>query len=265
MNTGSDTLADRFEGVRGWLTEVEAAALTEIAKGKTVLEIGSWCGRSTIAMSKVAFRVYALDWHRGDAIAGFGDTLEEFWLNLGKAGAMNVVPLVGRTEQFERVLGSSWADVVFIDGAHDEGSVVSDCRLALRCLKPGGTVALHDWDRPQVQRAFFKVFGQQIGVQSDVTYIAKNIQKKETESMSNSITRTELEIDRAGLVQQAEECLKAKREAENRYEAVHGAIQAVDTLLNRIKEKDAAIAAVQVAVDNVATECAQDATTPTAG
>ena len=37
--------------VRGWLTQAEGDKLARLAEGKKVLEIGSYCGRSTIAMA----------------------------------------------------------------------------------------------------------------------------------------------------------------------------------------------------------------------
>jgi hypothetical protein len=36
--------------VRGWLTEADGQKLQELAAGKTVLELGSSCGRSTCAI-----------------------------------------------------------------------------------------------------------------------------------------------------------------------------------------------------------------------
>lgn len=132
--------------MRGWLSAAEGQALAALAAGQTVLEIGSYCGRSTICLAQTARVVYALDWHQGDPGSGYRRTLTEFLDNIRRAGVENrIVPLVGRVEQLAGVLGTDWADLAFVDGAHDYASAVRDARLALSCLKPGGTLALHDY------------------------------------------------------------------------------------------------------------------------
>lgn len=225
-----DDLADKFNGVRGWLKESEAKELAELAKGKTVLEIGSWCGRSAIAMAATAYRVYAIDWHRGDPIIGFDETLSEFWTNIRKAGAGNVIPLVGRTQQMD-ILGESWADVVFVDGDHHEESVLADLELARRCLKPGGTIAMHDWDCKPVQRAFNKTFGFPTGAerQVDVTYIVENIQKKE----KPMISQEDLLAEHANLEQQQTRFRILKNEAEENLGKTAGALLLTEHLLKK--------------------------------
>ena len=44
----------RISTIRGWLTRREAECLQDYARGKSVLEIGSYAGRSTVAMATVA-------------------------------------------------------------------------------------------------------------------------------------------------------------------------------------------------------------------
>ncbi len=47
------------------LTEVEAVALTQLAAGKRVLEVGSLLGFSTVTMARVAEHVTSIDPHEG--------------------------------------------------------------------------------------------------------------------------------------------------------------------------------------------------------
>jgi hypothetical protein len=68
--------------VRGWLTEAEGRKLQELAIGKTVLELGSYCGRSTCAMAWTAARIVAVDWDFGDEQAGFAPTSLHLLSNL---------------------------------------------------------------------------------------------------------------------------------------------------------------------------------------
>ena len=136
------------EAVRGWLTPDEAKTLYDLAAGCRVLEIGSYCGKSTICMAQSARLVVAVDWHRGDPDAGFGDTLGEFWANLKEYRVADVVvPVAGRIEQVAGLLEDSAFDFCFVDGSHDQFSVKRDADIARRVVKAGGVVAFHDWDK----------------------------------------------------------------------------------------------------------------------
>ncbi len=242
LKTG-DCLADSFNGVRGWLTLEEAAELRRLSQDRVVLEIGSYCGRSAIEMAREnASRVYALDWHRGDGCIGSQETAREFLDNVRMF--QNIIPLVGMTNQLASALGESWADLVYVDGEHSYESAVDDLRLAKKCLKPGGTIAVHDWDYPQVVRAFNTVFGFPLGPerQVDKLYVAEDIYKGE--SMS-TITVEDLLKEQAGLEQQAAQHKETMAKADqvravaaNNLEAVHGALQMTNHLLNKIKTKE---------------------------
>lgn len=141
-------------GPDGMLTPAEAAVLADLARGRAVLEIGSWCGLSALVMAKTASAVFALDWHRGDAEMGGHDTAAEFLANVRRhaAGRCPVTALVGRAEDVLPVLSDRAFGLVYVDGAHDETSVRRDTAAALRLVSPGGHVAWHDADRPAVAR-----------------------------------------------------------------------------------------------------------------
>lgn len=146
--------------VEGWLDKSEGEKLAELACGKTVLEIGSWHGRSTIAMAQTAKKVHAIDWCRGDWGTGSAWTLPKLAENIKRYGLLDVVVLhVGRTVDVGTVLENDSFDVAFIDGAHDEESAAEDMRLAARVVKSGGNIALHDWGSPEVKAAARQVLG----------------------------------------------------------------------------------------------------------
>ena len=158
--------------VPGWLTEPEAVALARLANGQRVLEIGSYHGRSTIAMAQRASQVTSIDWHQGDSLIGPQDTLEAFRRNLERYGVSRKVRVnVGRTAEITPSLPASTFDMAFIDGGHDEENVRIDLAAALRLVKPGGIIAVHDDFMPDVQRVCAEMLGTTAGkVESLVWY-----------------------------------------------------------------------------------------------
>lgn len=136
------------------MTEAEADELSRLADGKIVLEIGSWLGFSTVTMAWVAKTVFAVDWHRGDMMAGQGETLNAFLENLAKHDVRHkVVPMVGRCEAVLPVLRSGSFDLVFVDGLHTKEAVMRDANQALALVAPGGVVAFHDYGVWEVKDA----------------------------------------------------------------------------------------------------------------
>ena len=129
-----------WRDVPGWLEEYEAAALQELARDKDVLEIGSYCGRSTLALAETARLVFALDWHLGDADVGSRDTVQDFLTNIAPV-RHKVCLLMGRVEDVGPKLAGPFG-MVFIDGSHRREQVVHDTKLALRVCD--GVIVWHD-------------------------------------------------------------------------------------------------------------------------
>jgi predicted O-methyltransferase YrrM len=131
------------------LTEAECRRLAELAEGKVALELGSWLGRSTIALGSTAVRVHAVDWHRGDEHTGPLGTLTPFLRNITRYGVRDrVVVHVGRLEEVAPVLGPERFDLVFIDGFHTVDAVRQDIELLLPTVRDGGLLAFHDYGHP---------------------------------------------------------------------------------------------------------------------
>lgn len=139
--------------VPGWLGPSEGEALADLARDRTVLEIGSFLGRSTAALASTARRVWAVDWHFKDrctASVDVQDTLPGLRRNLTDCGlADKVIILCGLVDDVQEHLVGPF-DLVFIDGAHDAKSVARDAALARRVVAPGGVVAFHDVDEPGI-------------------------------------------------------------------------------------------------------------------
>lgn len=156
------------ETVKGFLDPKEGARLYELAVASAslgpCLEVGSYCGKSTIYLAAAAAaadgQVYAIDHHRGseehqlgeeyhdsalfDADVQKMDTFPEFRRNLDRAGLSDhVVPIVAGT----RAVGRHWQTplgMVFIDGGHSEEAALTDYRTWAPHLVSGGVLAIHD-------------------------------------------------------------------------------------------------------------------------
>ena len=153
--------------VRGFLPDDEGLQLYEWALAATatgpLLEIGSYCGRSTIWLAQAAqarqTAVFAIDHHRGseehqigeshhDAALvnaeGLFDTFAAFRRNIAQADLEQVViPIVTGSTQFS----AHWAgplSVVFIDGGHSLDAALADYRHWAPRIAPGGILAIHD-------------------------------------------------------------------------------------------------------------------------
>jgi SAM-dependent methyltransferase len=132
----------------GWLSEEEGRELARLGEGKAVLEIGSYCGRSTICLAQKARNVAAVDTFNGDATALPGRTRKLFEENLARAGVADRVTVYeGTSADYLPFLPPAY-DLVFIDGDHSYEAVAEDIRLARERLRPGGLLACHDYGRP---------------------------------------------------------------------------------------------------------------------
>ena len=161
-------LPENIDAIKGFLADDEAAALYQhalVASARgPVLEIGSYCGKSTIylglACRKNNRTVYALDHHRGseehqlgeffhdpdlyDKSVGQVDTFREFRNNIRSAGLEDVaVPVVADSESASRDWHTPLA-MVFIDGGHSLDAALTDYRCWTPHLMRGGILAIHD-------------------------------------------------------------------------------------------------------------------------
>jgi predicted O-methyltransferase YrrM len=152
-------LPDGIQGIRnvdGFLSLDEAAALYDHATkaGDGVLEIGTYCGRSTIAIAAGrkatgGSPVYAVDHGHGSdehqgAIPSEG-TWPKALRNFERFGVRNhVIPVMLDSVRARVELDHLTWSFVFIDGAHDRLSVMTDASLWLPRVRPGGWMAFHD-------------------------------------------------------------------------------------------------------------------------
>ncbi len=141
-----------------------AHAATAAVPDAPMLEVGSYCGRSTIWLGDVAERsgsvLFAVDHHRGseenqagwehhdpdvvDARTGKMDTLPYFRAAIHDAGLEHaVIAVVGRSP----LVAASWTtplSLLFIDGGHGEEPARLDYEGWTPHVAVGGTLAIHD-------------------------------------------------------------------------------------------------------------------------
>lgn len=127
--------------IESYITLLEAYALSTAAKGAAcVLEVGSAWGYSSIVMAQAGAEVVACDPHLDF------DSWDRFNANVRRAGLEHRIHPVRKFSQdfLPRVPDGS-VDLMFIDGDHGEEIASFDCRQALRIVRPGGIIAVHDY------------------------------------------------------------------------------------------------------------------------
>ncbi len=172
--------------VKGFLADAEAAALygaaLDICGRGPVLEIGSYCGKSSICLGLACRRqnslLFALDHHRGSEEHQPGeefhdpdlydpqqqrhDSLGEFRRNLHRAGLEDwVVPIVASSERAARFWTIALS-MLFIDGGHSLDAALTDYRCWSGHVLRGGILAIHDVfpDPAQGGQAPFTIYRQ---------------------------------------------------------------------------------------------------------
>ena len=149
------------EGDALWDAAVAAAAAVP---RQPLLEVGSYCGRSTVWLGDAAERsgrvLFAVDHHRGseenqagwehhdvevvDARTGKMDTLPYFRSTMHDASLEDVViAMVGRSP----ILATTWTTplaFLCIDGGHGREPARQDSLGWTPHVAPGGTQAIHD-------------------------------------------------------------------------------------------------------------------------
>ena len=134
----------------GWMSEGELSYLAEAAsQRRTILEIGSWEGRSTIALAEnTKGVVYAVDsWtgsmdHRSELSV---QVLPDFLRNT--QGLNNILPVPMASLRACAVLTECVVDfdMIFIDASHEYQDVKADILAWRQLLSHGGILCGHDY------------------------------------------------------------------------------------------------------------------------
>lgn len=172
--TGNDAAADTSrlfalaETVIGFMPADEGRALFDAAvrylSGGVAVEIGTYCGRSTVLLGAAAAHtgsvLYTVDHHHGseehqpgwefhdttmvDPVSGRFDTLPTFRRTLDAAGLDDtIVAVVGKSP----VVARGWrtpVELLFIDGGHSEEAAQADFDGWAKWVAVGGALVIHD-------------------------------------------------------------------------------------------------------------------------
>jgi len=156
------------ESVIGFMPADEGQALFDAAmrflRGGVAVEIGTYCGRSTVLLGAAAAQrgsvLYTVDHHHGseehqpgwefhdttmvDAVSGRFDTLPTFRRTLDAAGLDDtIVAVVGKSP----VVARGWhtpLELLFIDGGHSEAAAQADFDGWVKWVSVGGALVIHD-------------------------------------------------------------------------------------------------------------------------
>ena len=156
------------EAAKGFMPPAEGEALFAAAAGYAaagpVVEIGTYCGKSTIYLAAAASQagqvVVTVDHHRGseenqagweyhdaelvDPAVGLIDTLPFFRATLAATGLEpHVIAIVGRSADVAR-LWHGPIGMLFIDGGHTDAAATADYEGWAPKIRRGGALAIHD-------------------------------------------------------------------------------------------------------------------------
>lgn len=163
-----EVLRQAAEAATGFMPPAEGLALFRAAAAYApagpVLEVGTYCGKSTIYLAAAARpsgqAVITVDHHRGseenqpgweyhdpalvDPRTGRLDTLPHLRASLGEAGVEeDVIVIVGRSAQVAR-LWRTPLGFLFVDGGHTEAAAGADYEGWAPWVALGGALAIHD-------------------------------------------------------------------------------------------------------------------------
>jgi predicted O-methyltransferase YrrM len=157
-----------IETIKGFMDAEEGWALhdaaLEASKRGPVMEIGSYCGKSTVYIGVACQRngaaLYALDHHYGSEENQKGWEHHDASLHDAETDRLNTFPMFRRTMRMagledtvvplvapSKVVSNGWATplaMVFIDGGHGMEPAMDDYRHWTPRVIPGGILAIHD-------------------------------------------------------------------------------------------------------------------------
>lgn len=155
-----DEVQDVVAEVEGWMTPGQARRLwtcgRTVRPGRTIVEIGSFRGRSMIVLASAApagVELVAIDPHAGNdrgphEFEGYEDAAADdhqvFLANLEAAGVRDRVRHVRKFSHEALADVEGEIDLLYIDGAHRFKPALDDIRRWSARVTPGGDLLIHD-------------------------------------------------------------------------------------------------------------------------
>jgi predicted O-methyltransferase YrrM len=154
--------------VKGFLSDKEAKKLQELFLNVhhlgSVLEIGTYCGKSTLNFALIAKKIggliYTVDHHTGSEEHQLGEeyhdedlydkrlkkfnTLPEFLKNLRSSNlGKYIIPILNKSSEASKTF-SELISLLFIDGGHSLEAALSDYNSWKNKISSGGLLVIHD-------------------------------------------------------------------------------------------------------------------------
>jgi predicted O-methyltransferase YrrM len=157
-----ETIMKKWNTIQGWFDQSDYQTYELFAsmmpKNFRMLEIGSYKGRSTMAMIEICKAIGKTVWidvidtFRGDQHIGQTDTYQEFLDNT--EGADTICVIRGDSKEMHKLFctGTEY-HLIYIDGAHDYDSVRWDIANYAPFLGKDSIIAGHDWYHFDVAKA----------------------------------------------------------------------------------------------------------------
>jgi hypothetical protein len=155
-----DEVFRSLRDVQGWMTRDQAARLWDrasaLAPGDTIVEIGSFHGRSAIVLATAApqgVRIFTIDPHGGNdrgphEFEGFEEEAEQdhkiFVNNLEQAGVRERITHLRKYSHDAVGDIPATVELLYIDGAHRYAPALDDIRRYRDHVALGGTLLIHD-------------------------------------------------------------------------------------------------------------------------
>lgn len=117
----------------------------------SVVEIGSYCGGSTVIIGKAAVRrnpsvkVYAIEPFVFDEPRYRGDYERLFDANVADWGLQQTIVKIRQTSQAAALTWKRAIDFLYIDGDHRYEAVLADIRAFVPFVRGEGIIAFHDY------------------------------------------------------------------------------------------------------------------------
>ena len=173
----------KINQIEGLLVPGQERVLYDLAgqlkNGSTIVEIGSFNGRSTacfgLGRKNESVKIYAIDTFAGnnkDFIYGVQFKKKQFRTdfekNMQRLELKNVIPIPGYSQE----IGKTWhkkIDLLFIDGSHRYEDVKADFELFFPWVRPGGMVLFHSVDPvfPGVHKVWHEIAKKQLSHSGD--------------------------------------------------------------------------------------------------
>lgn len=258
-----ERVLSRVAATEGWLPEHLAAllmAVTTIAvlerPGEAVVEIGSYCGQSTVAIGSAASstdpcaRVYAIDPHQGmvgardtpEGVYQTFPTLEVFRRTIHDSGLDDVVRAI--VAYSYDVPWTGPIALLFIDGLHDYENVARDYARFAPFVSPGGYIVFDDCEPYYAGVVRLVAERERAGELDAVAHIGRMKVTRKTGAMDNDTKATGdagrgVEVLRQLLFRGAERHLQELGVRDARIEALQA------ELFEKVADRDRTIRALQ--------------------